>query len=86
MSREVGDRLGGAAALAGSGAFAEVAELAQGGLWLLATENFADYDLTAAQRVFDAVAPALPPGEPFARTESWDPPRLVVIADPAKGR
>jgi hypothetical protein len=82
-SQELAEKLGGAAALAATGAFAEVEPLAEGGLWLLATEDFADYGMKAAEAVFHAVAPALPPGMPRQRDNYGEPPTFVVIADPS---
>jgi hypothetical protein len=82
-SQEVAEKLGGASALAATGAFAEVEPLAGGGLWLLATEDFADYGMKAAEAVFHAVAPALPPGMPRRRDVHGEPPTFVVIADPS---
>ncbi len=76
MPQEIGDRLGGAGALRASGAFAEVDELAGGGYWLLATENYRDFDQAAAERIFDVVAPVLRPGEPLPDLES-NPPYAV---------
>jgi hypothetical protein len=83
-AQEVADKLGGAATLAATGAFAEVEPLAEGGLWLLATEDFADYGMKAAEAVFHAVARALPPGMPRARNNYGDPPTFVVVADPSQ--
>ncbi|WP_433728762.1 hypothetical protein ACQP2Y_15735 [Actinoplanes sp. CA-051413] len=82
-SQEVAEKLGGAAAVAATGAFAEVEPLTEGGLWLLATEDFADYGMKAAESVFHAVAPALPPGMPRQRDNYGEPPTFVVIADPS---
>ena len=84
-SQEVAEKLGGAAALAATGAFAEVEPLTEGGVWLLATEDFTDYGMNAAEAVFHAVAPALPTGMPRDRNEFGEPPMFVVIADPSLG-
>jgi hypothetical protein len=83
-SQEVAEKLGGAAALAATGAFAKVELLTEGGLWLLATEDFTDYGMKAAEAVFHAVAPALPPGMPRERDNFGEPPTFVVIADPSQ--
>lgn len=61
---ELAARLGGAAALAGCGAFVRVEELPRGAVWLQATEDFAGYDEAAMRRVFEALAPVLPAGQP----------------------
>lgn len=61
---EVAKTLGGAAALRDTGAFAEVVELAAGGLLLRATPTPLEYDDAAVRRVFEAVRPVLPPGQP----------------------
>ncbi|MEU4220831.1 hypothetical protein [Actinoplanes sp. NPDC026623] len=82
-AQEVGDRLGGVPALAATGAFQEVAPLAEGGFWLLATKDFRDYEMISANLVFEALAPALPPGTPQVRRDQGQPPTFVVIADPA---
>jgi len=62
--QELADRVGGAAGLAASGAFHEVAQLAGGGVWLLATADYRDYDEETMDRVFRALAPLLPAGLP----------------------
>ncbi|MBV1855921.1 hypothetical protein [Catellatospora tritici] len=80
---ELADRLGGAAATRATGAFHQVETLPQGGLWLLATEHFDEYDPVAARRVFEALAPVLPPGRP-ARTMSE--PHLIILEDARVGR
>jgi hypothetical protein len=80
IPQEIGDRLGGETALRDSGAFAEVAQLANGGYWLLATERFADYDVDAATRVFHALTPALPAGRPEPDSY-YHPPRLLALLD-----
>jgi hypothetical protein len=85
VSQEVADKLGGAAELAATGAFAEVEPLAEGGLWLLATEDFTEYGMTSAEAVFRAVARALPPGPLRKRDNFGEPPTFVVIADPSLG-
>jgi hypothetical protein len=62
--QELADRLGGVEALRGISAFHEVAQLPGGGVWLLATADYRDYDEAATDRVFRALAPVLPPGTP----------------------
>jgi uncharacterized protein YndB with AHSA1/START domain len=57
-------RLGGAAALRDREAFWDVAELPSGDVWLQATPDFAGYDDAAMLRVFETLAPVLPPGLP----------------------
>jgi uncharacterized protein YndB with AHSA1/START domain len=61
---EAASVLGGAAGLAGTGAFHEVAELPSGAVWLQATQRFDEYEEVAATRVFRVVAPVLPGGLP----------------------
>ncbi|MDQ1657155.1 MAG: hypothetical protein QOD41_2238 [Cryptosporangiaceae bacterium] len=80
LGPELAARLGGAAALAGSGAFHEVSALEGGRLWLLATPRFAAYGPDEARAVFHALSRVLPPGRP-ARADS-DEPHLVVLEDP----
>jgi hypothetical protein len=75
-AEEIGDRLGGVAALQATGAFHEVSQLAYGGYWLQATERFQQYDVDSARRVFGALAAALPPGRP-GRYWSLEPNLLV---------
>jgi len=61
-------RLGGAGALRDSGAFAVVDEMVGGSVWLQATRQWSEWagDQAAVDRVFDALAPVLPPGMPEA--------------------
>lgn len=82
-SPEVAARLGGADTLAATGAFAEVESLAGGGLWLLATTDFNDWGMPAAEAIFAALAPALPPGAPVSRRVQNPPPTFLVFADPS---
>jgi hypothetical protein len=63
--QELAGRLGGAEVLRGTGAFHEVAPLRGGGVWLLATADYRDYDEAAMDRVFRALAPVLPAGTPL---------------------
>lgn len=64
VPRELAARLGGADALTATGAFAEVEALPPGGVWLRATDRPDTYDAAAVRRVFQALAPVLPPGLP----------------------
>lgn len=70
--------LGGAEALRASGAFAEVTELGAGRLLLRATDPAAWTD-EAVRRVFEAVRPALPPGQP--RQPQHETITKVVMTD-----
>lgn len=56
-------RLGGAGTLRASGAFWQVDELADGAVLLQATERAEEYDLTAAERVYEVLASVLPPAQ-----------------------
>lgn len=85
-SQQVADRLGGAAGLAATGAFAAAEPLASGGVWLLATEDFNDWGAKPAEAVFHAVAPALVPGTPSPRPDTDQPPTFIVFADPSTVR
>jgi hypothetical protein len=80
MPEEIGVRLGGLEALRGSGAFVEVEHLGVGGFWCRATEAPEQFDQAAAERVFDVVAPVLPPGRP----NMWAvrPPNVLSSRDP----
>lgn len=75
------ERLGGASALRGTGAFADVVELPGGAVWLQATPAFEDYDPAAAEAVWRAVAPVLRPGIP--RPPENDRPLVKVVVDDA---
>jgi hypothetical protein len=61
---ELAARLGGAAALESSGAFHRVVPLRAGGVLLQASETLGGYTDQVMERVFEALAPVLPPGEP----------------------
>ncbi|GGN95035.1 hypothetical protein GCM10010112_84900 [Actinoplanes lobatus] len=76
---ELAKSLGEAKGLRDTGAFAEVVELATGGLLLRATRSPLEYDDAAVQRVFEAVRPVLPPGRP--RHLEVETLRHVVMAD-----
>lgn len=62
VPEELAARLGGPAALAATGAFTEVRSLKNGGIWLLATSDYGDFNDDALRGVFNAVAPVLRPG------------------------
>jgi hypothetical protein len=59
------ERLGGADAVRGSGAFHVVTMLPSGGAMLQATSRLADYEGSAVRRVFEALGPALPDQAPW---------------------
>ncbi|MEU8080271.1 hypothetical protein AB0B31_33045 [Catellatospora citrea] len=79
LPKELVAVVGGAEALAATGAFTQVRSLRHGGLWLLATDDYRDYDQAAVERVFRAVAPALRPGTPthWPRMRGESPQRQV---------
>jgi hypothetical protein len=58
------DRLGGAAGLRASGAFAEVRQFGSGDVLVLATLTPQEFDQAALRRVWVALAPVLPAGLP----------------------
>jgi hypothetical protein len=64
VPKELAVQLGGNDALLATGAFVEVKSLPTGGLWLKATERLGDYDVQAAERVFEAVRAVLVKGKP----------------------
>lgn len=80
---------GGPDRLRDCGAFAAVDPLPGGGLWLLATEDFRDYNADAVERVFRALAPVLRPGRPVPKPAvppplvDNSPPQLLVFEDAA---
>ncbi|WP_328563253.1 hypothetical protein [Streptomyces coelicoflavus] len=85
--QELADRLGGAATLRVTGAFHEVDELAEGGVWLLATPDFGEYDQERIARVWGALAPVIRPGKPKQFSEEpGHPPLPVVYEDAAQAR
>ncbi|WP_328443335.1 hypothetical protein OG780_44425 [Streptomyces sp. NBC_00386] len=61
---ELVTRLGGAAVLEDSGAFHRVFPLRAGGVLLQASATMDGYTDQVMERVFEALAPVLPPGEP----------------------
>jgi hypothetical protein len=83
---ELAARLGGAAALAASGAFAEVTELPGGQVYLRATPAPEDYQGDAVRRVFEVLAPVLLTGRPDPRSSATALARLVHDADAADYR
>jgi hypothetical protein len=62
---QIAERLGGVDALRASGAFFAVHVLPTSSVWLQATERLEDYQGDAMRRVFQTVAPVLPPGRPM---------------------
>ena len=80
-------RLGGAARLAQSGAFWRLDEQPGGAVLAQATERVGDYDMAAARRVWEVLAPVLPAGVPARPIEMEDDePWLVVEEDAASRR
>lgn len=87
VPKELAAVLGGAEALAACGAFTQVRSLRHGGLWLLATDDYRDYDQTAVERVFGAVAPVLRPGTPTRwPRRGGESPQRQVFQDAAGAR
>lgn len=89
--QELADRFGGSEALRATGAFHEVAQLSGGGVWLLATADYRDFDDAALYRVFRALAPVLPLGMPEHEGQSADYYRIVYedassVTSPATDR
>jgi hypothetical protein len=80
---ELAARLGGAAALARSGAFDEVTELPGGQVFLRATPVIQDYQGEILLRVFQTLAPVLLTGRPHPMSPATDSGRLVRDADAA---
>ncbi len=64
--RELATRLGGHEALEASGAFHRVVPVQGGGVLLQASETSSGYTDLVMERVFEALAPVLPGGEPRA--------------------
>jgi hypothetical protein len=82
VPQELAARLGGPSGLAATGAFAEVRPLSKGGVWLLATHDYRDFDDAALRSIFNVVAPILRPG----RLTNWprhpnEPPLRVIFED-----
>lgn len=74
------ERVGGVAALERSGAFEEIRDLGGGAVVVRATPYPSQYDAGAVEKVFRALATALPVGEPRPRTRDY---RKLVWADAA---
>lgn len=83
---ELAIRLGGAPALAASGAFDEVRELPGGRVYLRTTAALEDFEGAAVRRAFGALAPVLLPGRPDPERASGMRARLVLDADAADFR
>lgn len=82
---ELADRLGGVEALRGSGAFAQVEPLRNGGVWLLATEQYPDYGGERVEAVWRTLAPVLMKGTPSQdRAQRSDIPFRLVFRDAAE--
>jgi hypothetical protein len=81
VAPELAGRLGGAAALAATGAFAEVSDLGGGALWLRATPAVNEFTGPAVRAVFEALAPVLITG--VARIEFSRQLRIVEGVDAA---
>lgn len=86
IAAELAARLGGAAALAASGAFDEVTELPAGQVFLRATPAVQDYEGEPVRRVFETLAPVLLPGRLPPTRHADRRRRLVTDADPADFR
>jgi hypothetical protein len=84
VAAEHAARLGGAGALTASGAFCEVEELPNGGLWLRATPTINEFTGQGVQRVFHALAPVLLTGT--TRFDFGERYRLVEGVDAADFR
>ena len=72
-------RMGGAEELAESGAFKTVETLGTGSTILTATERISEYNASRWEKVFQAVAPALPPGQ--LKASSYIVPAKLVYKD-----
>jgi hypothetical protein len=59
---ELAERLGGAGAIAATGAFTEVTEVAEGSVFLRATPTLDEYGDAPMRDVFEVLAPVLLPG------------------------
>jgi len=84
VAAELAGRLGGADALAATGAFCEAAELPGRGLWLRATPTVNEFTGEAVRRVFEALAPVLLAG--VTRFDFGERYRLVEGVDAADNR
>lgn len=82
---ELTERLGGAAALRATNAFAQVEPLRGGGTWLLATENYEDYRADRVEAVWRALAPVLVKGTPRQEVSAKsEVPFRLVFRDAAE--
>jgi hypothetical protein len=79
VAPEVAVRLGGAAAVSGSGAFCEIQEFPDGALWLRATPVVNDFTGDRVRKVFEALAPVLITGT--VKFEGQEVFRLVEGVD-----
>lgn len=61
ISKQLAVTLGGVEALRQSGVFHRVAEVAGGSVWLQATERLDEFDQEHGYRLFEVLAPVLPP-------------------------
>lgn len=77
-------RLGGPEVLAATGAFHRVISLQEGGVLLQASETLAGYNDQVIERVFTALAPVLPEGEP--RPDPAHPNLRFVLRDAGQVR
>lgn len=81
---ELADRLGGVEALRDSGAFTEVEPLRSGGVWLRATERYADYGEEHIEAVWRALSPVLLKGTPSREmADGSEYPFRLVFRDAA---
>jgi hypothetical protein len=80
LGDELTERVGGLGRLRASGAFVEAEPLGAGGTWLLATETWDEYGPEHANRLFELLAPVLPPGKP--KLSALRPPDVVAERDP----
>jgi hypothetical protein len=81
VPEELAGRVGGVHGLASTGVFAEVAALSAGGVWLLATTDFREYELAHAHRLFSVLAPILRPGLPRRPNPHDKGPFLLAYED-----
>lgn len=73
-------KLGGIEHLENSGAFEQVRVLPDGAAWLLACEDYADFDEARSRRVWETLAPVLIPGVPVRREyHPGDEPHRIVF-------
>jgi hypothetical protein len=87
--QQLAGRLGGASAIAASGAFTEVTEVAEGSVFLRATPTLDEYGDAAQRQVFEVLAPVLLPGRVEAPLPGEWIGRIVTGVDAAdyqKGR